>query len=67
VKLERRGGNAFTLGLSGVELSALIAALRLAVDVLAADERTPPEALATLRALLTDYEHGVARLDRPTT
>jgi hypothetical protein len=67
VKLERRGSNAFTLGVSGVELSSLIAALRLAVDVLAADERTPPGALATLRALLTDYEHAAARLDRPAS
>jgi hypothetical protein len=65
VKLERAGSAAFVLGVSAVELSSLIAAVRIAADVLEADERTPPEAPARLRALLGDYERAAARLDQP--
>jgi hypothetical protein len=65
VRLERAGQAAFTLGVTAVELSSLIAAVRIAADVLEADERTPPEAVARLRALLGDYERATARLDRP--
>jgi hypothetical protein len=66
VRLERAGEAGFTLGVTAVELSSLIASVRIAADVLAADERTPPEAVARLRALLGDYERAAARLDRPT-
>lgn len=65
MRLERAGRAGFTLGVTAVELSALIAAVRVAADVLGADERTPPEAVARLRALLGDYERAAARLDRP--
>jgi hypothetical protein len=65
VKLERAGRAAFVLGVSAVELSSLIAAVRLAADVLEADEQTPPEAVARLKALLGDYERAAARLDEP--
>jgi hypothetical protein len=64
VKLERAGRAAFVLGVSAAELSSLIAAVRIAADMLEADERTPPEAVAGLRALLGDYERAAARLDR---
>jgi hypothetical protein len=67
VRVERRGKNAFALGVSAIELSSLIAAVRVAVDVLEANEQTPPEAVATLRALLGDYESAAARLTKPTT
>jgi hypothetical protein len=65
VRLERAGQAAFTLGVTAAELSSLIAAVRIAADVLEADERTPREAVAQLRALLGDYERAAARLDRP--
>lgn len=65
MRLERAGRGGFVLGVTAVELSALIAAVRLASDVLGADERTPPEAVARLQALLGDYERAAARLDRP--
>ena len=65
MKLERTGRDAFALGVSAVELSSLIAAVRLAADVLGADAQTPPEAVARLRALLGDYERAAARLSRP--
>jgi hypothetical protein len=50
VRLERAGQAGFVLGVTAVELSSLIAAVRIAVDVVGADERTPPEAVARLRA-----------------
>jgi hypothetical protein len=50
VRLERAGRAGFTLGVTAVELSSLIAAVRIAADVLGADERTPPEAVARLPA-----------------
>jgi hypothetical protein len=65
MKLERTGRGAFTLSVSAVELSSLIAAVRLAADVLQADERTPPGAVARLRALVGDYERAAASLSRP--
>jgi hypothetical protein len=47
---------------SAVELSSMIAAVRVAVDVLEANQETPPEAVATLKALLRDYERAAERL-----
>jgi hypothetical protein len=65
VRLERAGQAGFVLNVTAVELSSLIAAVRVAADLLGADERTPPEAVARLQALLGDYERAAARLDRP--
>ena len=67
MRLERAGRAGFTLGVTAVELSSLIAAVRIAADVLEADERTPPEAVMRLRVLLGDYERAAAGLaaDRP--
>jgi hypothetical protein len=50
---------------SAVELSSLVAAVRVAVDVLEANEQMPPEAVATLKALLRDYERAAPRLTMP--
>ena len=65
MKVERTGHSAFELRVSAVELSSLIAAVRVAVDVLEANEQTPPEAVATLTALLRDYERAAVRLAKP--
>ena len=65
MRLERAGRAGFTLGVTAVELSSLIAAVRIAADVLEADERTPPEAVMRLRVLLGDYERAAAGLRRP--
>jgi len=62
VRVERKGFAAFELSVSAVELSSLVAAVRVALDVLGANEQTPPEAVATLQALLRDYERAAARL-----
>ena len=65
MRVERRGYAAFELSVSAVELSSLVAAVRVAVEVLEANEQTPPEAVATLKALLRDYERAAARLAKP--
>jgi hypothetical protein len=65
VRLERAGQAGFVLNVTAVELSSLIAAVRIAADLLEADERTPPEAVARLQALLSDYARAAARLDQP--
>ena len=65
MRLERTDRDAFALSVTAVELSSLIAAVRLAAEVIEADNRTPPGAVARLRALLTDYERAAARLNRP--
>ncbi len=48
------------LGVTTMKLSSPIAAMRIGADVLEADERTPPEAVARLRALLGDHERAAA-------
>lgn len=63
MKLSRTGDSAFTLTVAPAELSALIAALRLAAEILQQDEQTPAGAIEQLRGLLSDYERAIARLD----
>jgi len=60
VKLEPLRENAFRLTLTSVELSALIAAARLAEDAMTADERAPQELLLVLRRVLADYDRARA-------
>lgn len=67
MKVERTGRNAFELRVSAVELSSLVAAVRVAVDVLGANEQTPREAVGVLEGLLRDYERAAARLTRPAS
>lgn len=63
MELGQAGASTFTLTLGAAELSALIAAARLAAEVLQRDERAPAQALAQVRALLRDYDAAVAALD----
>jgi hypothetical protein len=69
VKLERAGPGAFELWVTAVELSSLVAAVRLAADVLEGDGRTPHEAVARLRALLgsrtTSARRRVSTVESP--
>jgi hypothetical protein len=60
--VERRGPSSFTIGVSAVELSTIVAALRLAADVLSESAETPREAVAGIEQVLADYEHATARL-----
>lgn len=45
-----------------VELSALIAAARLAADAMERDASAPPELLATVRRVLAEYDRAAAQL-----
>jgi hypothetical protein len=62
VKLERVRPNVFALTGTSQELSALIAAGRIAVDVMLADPDAPREALTLLERILADYDRALTRL-----
>jgi hypothetical protein len=62
MKLERTRPNVFRLTVASQELSALIAAARLAADAMRADPTAPADALRLLEALLADYDRALARL-----
>ena len=62
MKVERVRPNVFGVTATSQELSALIAAGRLAADVMRADPSTPGEALDLLDGVLRDYDRAIARL-----
>jgi hypothetical protein len=63
VRIERSRENVFTLTATSQELSALIAAARMALDALrSAPEPPPAEALETLERVLRDYDLARERL-----
>jgi hypothetical protein len=64
MKMERLRGNVFAVTATGQELSALIAACRLAADVMRSDPAAPREALDLLERVLRDYDRALARLPR---
>jgi hypothetical protein len=65
MKLARTRANVFTLTVTSQELSALIAAGRLALEVMANDPRAPRDAKELLEGVLRDYDNAVARLQQP--
>ena len=62
MKLEQIRENVFTLTLASQELSALVAAGRMALDVMEHDPDAPPEARALLTRVLSDYDTARTRL-----
>ena len=62
MKLEQIRENVFTLTLASQELSALVAAGRMALDVMEHDPDAPPEARALLTRVLADYDTARTRL-----
>jgi hypothetical protein len=62
MKLEQIRPNAFTLTLAGRELSAMVAASRLALEVMRADSQAPAGAVALLERMLREYDAAVGRL-----
>jgi hypothetical protein len=62
MKLERARPNVFTLTVASQELSALIAAARLAVDAMRTDPEAPKDALQLLARILDDYDRALARI-----
>jgi hypothetical protein len=63
MRIERSRENVFMLTATSQELSALIAAARMALDALrSAPEPPPAEALETLERVLHDYDLARERL-----
>jgi hypothetical protein len=62
VRLEQVRPNVFTLTLASQELSALVAAGRMALDVMEHDPNAPPEARELLARVLRDYDTARGRL-----
>ena len=62
MKVERAGQSAFAVTVGAPELSALIAAVRLAADIVESDDTAPAGAAAQLRGLADDFDRAVARL-----
>lgn len=61
MKIEQARENVFTLTMSSQELSALIAAGRIARDAMAEDPRSPKEIVSLLEQVLDDYDHARER------
>ncbi len=59
MKLERVRENAFTVTATSQELSALIAAARMALDAMLGDPRAPAEAVRLLERVLADYDAAI--------
>jgi hypothetical protein len=62
VKLRRERENVFTLTVTGQELSGLIAAARMAEEMMEHDPNAPPEARALLHRVLADFDAARDRL-----
>jgi hypothetical protein len=62
MKVERVRPNVFSLTLTSRELSALVAAGRMARDVMLDDPRAPADALELLTSVLRDYDRALERL-----
>jgi len=56
--------NVLSLTGSRQELGALVAAARMAVDVMRADPRAPKAAIGLLEGVLADWDAGIAREGR---
>jgi hypothetical protein len=61
LKLDQIRPNVFTLSATSQELSALVAAARMALDVMRSDPRAPAETLELLTRVLRDYDRVLAR------
>ena len=64
LKLERTHPNVFTLTVTGPELSGLIAAARLSLEVMRGDPAAPKEAISLLDRLLHDYDGALKRMEQ---
>ena len=63
VRVERSRENVFTVTATSQELSALVAAARLALDAMrAAPDGAPPAALDLLERVLADFDRARARV-----
>ena len=61
LKLDQIRPNVFTLRATSQELSALVAAARMALDLMRSDPGAPAETLELLTRVLRDYDRALAR------
>jgi hypothetical protein len=61
LKLEQIRPNVFTLRATSQELSALVAAARMALDLMRSDSGAPAETLELLTRVLRDYDRALLR------
>jgi hypothetical protein len=62
VKLEQTRPNVFTLTATSKELSGLVGAARMALEIMATDPDAPPEMVELVSRVLRDYDRAIARL-----
>jgi hypothetical protein len=66
VRVERAGQNVFTVTATSQELSALIAAARMALGAMKQEaDAVPGEAIEILERVLADFDRARARLAAP--
>jgi len=61
MRLERVRENVFTVTATSQELSALVAAARMALDAMLDDPRAPADAVRLLELVLADYDVAIKR------
>jgi uncharacterized membrane protein YccC len=61
LKLDQIRPNVFTLRATSQELSALVAAARMALDLMRSDPHAPAETLELVTRVLHDYDRALAR------
>jgi hypothetical protein len=61
MKIEHPRENVFTVTATSQELSALIAAARMALDVMLDDPNAPDAAVRLLERVLADYDAAIQR------
>jgi hypothetical protein len=61
MKIERPRENVFTVTATSQELSALIAAARMALDAMLDDPNAPEQAVRLLERVLADYDAAIQR------
>jgi hypothetical protein len=61
VRVERTRENIFTVRATSQELSALVAAARMALDAMLDDPHAPLEAIRLLERVLADYDAAIRR------
>jgi hypothetical protein len=64
LKLDQIRSNVFTLRATSQELSALVAAARVALDLMRSDPGAPAETLELLTRVLRDYDHALVRHEK---
>jgi hypothetical protein len=62
--LEQIRPNVFQLTATSTELSAMVAAARMALDVMREDPNAPAKTVALVESVLLDYDTARDRLDR---